>query len=248
MDPLEKNHFLKHWSHLELFDKGGCILDKVVSVIIPAFNEEMRIVNTLLAVKHIPFVSKIYVVDDGSMDQTIERVLSIDGVLLIVNDENKGKGYALKKGVESAIEQSDIIVFLDADLEESAKEAFKLIEPIINNVADVTIAKFPPSKKKGGFGLVKGLAKYVVYFYTGVKLSTVLSGQRAFKKSVLETIELDYEGYAVELGMTIDIIKKGFTIKEIEVEMFHNETERNIVGFIHRGKQFYHLLKSLIIR
>ncbi|SNR87041.1 Glycosyltransferase involved in cell wall bisynthesis [Anaerovirgula multivorans] len=221
---------------------------KNVSVIIPAFNEEKRIVNTLLAVKEVDFISKIFVVDDGSIDQTVEQALTVENIIVIKNKENKGKGHALKVGVEAAIEDSDILVFLDADLQESAKEATKLIEPLINDVADVTIAKFPPSKKKGGFGLVKNLAKYGVFLNTGVKLHTVLSGQRAFKKKVLQNIHLDYEGYAIELGMTIDIIKKGFVIKEIEVEMFHNETERNLSGFYHRGKQFYHIFKSLLGR
>lgn len=221
---------------------------KNVSVIIPAFNEEKRIVNTLLAVKEVDFISKIFVVDDGSIDQTVEQALTVENIIVIKNKENKGKGHALKVGVEAAIENSDILVFLDADLQESAKEATKLIEPLINDVADVTIAKFPPSKKKGGFGLVKNLAKYGVFLNTGVKLHTVLSGQRAFKKKVLQNIHLDYEGYAIELGMTIDIIKKGFVIKEIEVEMFHNETKRNLSGFYHRGKQFYHIFKSLLGR
>lgn len=223
-------------------------MNKKTSVIIPAFNEEERIVNTLIAVKKIDLITTIIVVNDGSTDRTNEKALSVEGVQVINTNKNVGKGHALKLGIESIISKSDIIVFLDADLQESASEAFKLIKPIVENKADVTIAKFPPSKKRGGFGLVKGLAKYAVYYNTGVKLTTVLSGQRAFKRSVLESLDFKYEGYAVELGMTIDILKKGFRVMEVEVEMFHNETERNIKGFLHRGKQFYHIFKSLIFK
>lgn len=221
-------------------------MNKNVSVIIPAFNEEKRIIATLLAIKQVNSISKIFVIDDGSIDKTAEQASTLKDIIVIKNSENKGKGYALKTGVEAALTDSDILVFLDADLQESAKEAGKLIEPIMKGEADVTIARFPPSKKKGGFGLVKKLARYGVFLNTGVKLHTVLSGQRAFKKKVLENINLDYEGYGIELGMTIDIIKKGFAIKEVEVEMYHNETGRDLSGFYHRGKQFYHIFKSLI--
>ena len=58
----------------------------------------------------------------------------------------------------------------------------------------------------------------------------------------------NYYNYALKIydGMTIDILKKGFTIKEVPVVMTHNETGRNISGFIHRFKQFYHIILILI--
>ncbi|SDK50391.1 glycosyltransferase family 2 protein [Natronincola ferrireducens] len=217
-----------------------------ISVIVPAFNEGGRIIKTLNAVKRIDIVSKIYVIDDGSKDDTVRQVEIIEDIILIKNIVNRGKGASLKKGIEEAITTSDIIVFLDADLEESAEEAIKLIYPILEDDADVTIGRFPAAKKKGGFGLVKALARYGVYFNTGIKLNTVLSGQRAFKQEVLRDLSFNYEGYGIELGMTIDILNKGYRVKEVDVTMFHNETSRNIQGFIHRGKQFWHILKVLI--
>ncbi|MCC5909923.1 MAG: glycosyltransferase family 2 protein [Clostridiaceae bacterium] len=223
-------------------------MNEVIAVIIPAYNEEKRIVETLLALKKVKSISQIYVIDDGSTDATVEKVLKIDDIILIASKENKGKGHALKLGVDEAINTSDIIVFADADLKESAEEVTELINPIINDKADVTIAKFPPPIKKGGFGLVKKLAKYGVYLYTGVILDTTLSGQRAFKKEVLQNTSFDYEGYGIELGMTIDILNQGYMIKEIHVNMFHNESQRNIKGFLHRGKQFVHILKVLTRR
>ena len=228
--------------------RGSYKLDLIISAIIPAFNEEERIVKTLLAVKKIDIISKIYVIDDGSKDNTAIEVSTLEDILLIKNPENRGKGKALSIGINAAIDSSDIIVLLDGDLEESAIEAIKLIKPILNNEADVTIAKFPPAKKKGGFGLVKKLAKYGVYMKTKVKLDTVLSGQRAFKKDVIKSINYNYEGFEIELAMTIDILNKGYIIKEVEVNMKHNETGRNIKDFLHRGKQFYHIAKTLINR
>ncbi|SES70481.1 Glycosyltransferase involved in cell wall bisynthesis [Natronincola peptidivorans] len=221
-------------------------MKKRISAIIPVFNEEKKIEETLLEIKKIDVISKIYVVNDGSTDNTAEITSKINGIVLINCLSNNGKGAALKMGVKIALEESDIIIFLDGDLGKTVREANKLLEPIISNTTDVTIAKFPPAKKKGGLGFVKKLAKYGVYYYTGKKLDTVLSGQRAFKKSVLKSISLDYRGFEVELGMTIEILKKGFIIKEVDVNMVHNETGRDLQGFIHRGKQFKAILYKLL--
>lgn len=79
---------------------------------------------------------------------------------------------------------------------------------------------------------------------TGVELDATLSGQRIFKREVLEKFDEIPFGYGVEVGMTIDILKYGFKIKEVLVNMTHNETGRNLKGFIHRGKQYYHIKKG----
>lgn len=221
-------------------------MNKVVTAIIPAYNEEGRIRNTVLALKGIEYIQHIYVIDDGSTDGTYDVANSIDGIDVINQYPNRGKGEALYKGLQLALKDSDIIVFADADLEESAEDIEKLITPILENKADVTIAKFPPAKRKGGFGFVKKLAKEGVYINTGKRMDTVLSGQRAFKSEVLRQINSRYKGYGVELGMIIDILNRGYSVMEVDVNMYHNETGRNLSGFIHRGKQFWHVLTVLI--
>ena len=137
-------------------------------------------------------------------------------------------------------------MFLDADLRQSASEAYKLLLPIINNTADVTIARFKPSDKPGGFGLVKALAAGGVKFFTGQKLTTALSGQRAFKRHVLENISPVPDGYSLEVGMLIDILTKGYRVVEVDVDMYHDVTGRNWHGFVHRGTQFLDILKILV--
>ena len=163
-------------------------MNPYLSIIIPAYNEENKIKDTLENIKDIKEISEIIVVDDGSSDNTskIAKEVKSDKITVITQDKNRGKGYALNNGLKIAMEKADIIGFLDADLGSSSSEVSKLITPILNDEADVIIAKFPPAKKKGGLGFVKGLAKESVYEMTGVKLDATLSGQRIFKKEVLE--------------------------------------------------------------
>lgn len=222
-------------------------MNPYVSIIIPAYNEENKIKDTLENIKNIETINEIIVVDDGSKDKTTEiaKAVQSDKIKVFKLEKNKGKGFALNYGLDIAMKNADIIGFLDGDLGSSSSEVAKLITPVLNDESDVVIAKFPPAKKKGGLGFVKGLAKESVLEMTGVELDATLSGQRIFKKEVLEKFDEIPFGYGVEVGMTIDILKYGYKIKEVLVNMTHSETGRDLKGFIHRGKQYYHIKKVL---
>lgn len=222
-------------------------MNPYISIIIPAYNEEDKIKDTLESIKDIEVINEVIVVDDGSSDKTTEKASEVKSnkIKVFKLEQNRGKGYALNYGLEKAMEKADIIGFLDGDLGSSSSEVKKLITPILNDEADVIIAKFPPAKKKGGLGFVKGLAKQSVLDMTGEELDATLSGQRLFKREVLEQFDEIPFGYGVEVGMTIDILKKGYKIKEVLVNMTHSETGRDLKGFIHRGKQYYHIKKVL---
>ena len=227
--------------------KGEISMNPYISIIIPAYNEEDKIKDTLENIKDINEINEILVIDDGSSDKTTEIANSIESekIKVFTLDKNRGKGYALNYGLKIAMKNATIIGFLDGDLGSTSSEVKKLITPILNNEADVIIAKFPPATKKGGLGFVKRLAKESVLEMTGKELDATLSGQRIFKKEVLEKFKEMPYGYGVEVGMTIDILKHGYTVKEVLVNMTHSETGRNLKGFIHRGKQFYHIKKVL---
>lgn len=215
---------------------------KVVAVI-PSYNEEENILNTIKNVEKIDLIDEIVIVDDGSSDRTSEIVSKLD-VKLITLKKNSGKGYAIKKAIEEL--DYKYLVLLDGDLGDSSYEVNSLIKPVLNNESDVTIARFGKAKKKGGFGLVKNLAKYGVYFYTGEKIDTTLSGQRVYKKKVVDNITYIPNRFGVEVAMTVGTFRNNFKIKEVDVTMSHSETGRDINGFIHRGRQFIDILITLI--
>lgn len=216
--------------------------NKVVAVI-PSYNEEENILATIKSVKEIDLIDEIVIVDDGSSDKTSEIVSKLD-VKLIKLKKNSGKGYAIKKAIEEI--DYKYLVLLDGDLGKSSYEVNNLIKPVLNNESDVTIARFGKAKKKGGFGLVKNLAKYGVYFYTGEKIDTTLSGQRVYKKEVVDNISYIPNRFGVEVAMTVGTFRNNFKIKEVDVTMSHSETGRDINGFIHRGRQFLDILITLI--
>src|SRR5690606_35397185 len=119
------------------------------SVIIPAWNEADRMGITLQHLRELrtkEMVHEIIVVDDGSSDDSW-RTAEHYADRVIRHARRRGKGAALQTGWRDAV--GDIILFLDADLGDSAAHAYNLIDPIRSGVADMTIAKLPPASKKG---------------------------------------------------------------------------------------------------
>ncbi len=216
---------------------------KVVAVI-PVYNEENFIKNTIENIKKIDIIDEIIVVDDGSTDRTQEIVKRLD-VTFIRLEKNRGKGYAISEAIKNS--NFDYLVMIDGDLGRTSDEVMKLILPAINREADVIIARFQKPKKKGGFGLVKNLANKGVYYYTGKNITSTLSGQRVYSREVIDSIDYIPNRFGVEVAMTVETLRRGFTIKEVDVQMTHRETGRNLEGFMHRGKQFFNILITLII-
>ncbi|PTX52189.1 glycosyl transferase family 2 [Melghirimyces profundicolus] len=215
----------------------------VVSAVVPAYNEEQRIGSTLKALRRIREVDEIIVVDDGSKDTTAQQARRYADCVVSL-PRNVGKGEAINQGVNYAT--GTVFLFIDADLKEHARLCGALLEPVLKGESDMTIARFPASQKKGGFGLVKGLARSGVRCLTGYHLEAVLSGQRAVTRELMTHIGRAFPGFGVEVGMTVRALKNGYSVKEIPLPMNHRETGRDLKGFLHRGKQFVSILKTLI--
>lgn len=217
-----------------------------VLALIPAFNEETTIGQTVQAVISLPSVDRVLVIDDGSTDGTAGRAFQA-GAEVLSQSVNLGKGEALNLGLREFRE--DILLLLDGDLGGSAAEAGKLVAPLLDELADMTIARFPKPGKKGGFGLVKGLAAWGIRSMTGLRAEAPLSGQRALTRAVVKSLGYFASGYGVEVGLTIDTARKGFRILEVETTMHHyGQTGRNLRGFLHRGKQFVHVARVIMGR
>ncbi|WP_282580192.1 glycosyltransferase family 2 protein [Natroniella sulfidigena] len=218
-------------------------MNKLISILIPAYNEAERIGDTISAIQSLTeFDPEIIVINDGSSDQTAKIVKQFD-VRLIDLEVNQGKGAALNQGLKQA--EGEIIALLDADLGETAVEVEKLLLPVIQQEADLTIAQFPAAKKKGGFGLVKGLARLGLNYLADFEATEPLSGQRVLTRELVDYLKGFRAGFGVEVAMTIEAIRGGFKVKEVPVRMSHRETGRDLAGFKHRGQQFKDVLAVL---
>ncbi len=215
---------------------------KRVVALIPAYNEAKNITATVAALSELSEVNEVVVVDDASTDQTGDLAVAA-GARVISMYSNKGKGAALNEGSKQI--EADVVMLLDGDLGYSARDARLLLEPVLDGRADMTVAHFPPPRLKGGFGLVKGLARKGIKFFTGLEMQSPLSGQRVMTRPVMDKLLPFASGYGVEVGLTIKAARSGFKVLEVPVQMTHAETGRDLKGFLHRGRQFYHVARVL---
>ena len=212
---------------------GGLV---IVSAVIPAFNEADRIEGTIRALRSVKDIDEIIVVDDGSCDGTAACAKEAGAGLVVELAQNSGKGEALSRGVLAAA--GDVLCFVDADLGQSAAEFSGLLAPVMRGEADMVVAAWPKSKKKAGFGLVKGLARAGIRILTGFRPDSPLSGQRVLRREVWENGCFSKSGFGVEVGLTVKCLQEGYRVLEVPVEMKHRETGRSFSGFMHRGRQF----------
>ncbi len=215
-----------------------------VLVVLPAYNEEDIIADTIDSLTEVFDRRQILVVNDGSTDDTL-RIAEEKGVMAISLDVNSGKGRAMNTAWQTV--PSDIYLFVDADLGKSAGKMSQLLPPVLEGFADMSIADIPaPRRHKGGFGLVKLLANRALARYAGYTTGCPLSGQRAIRRSLIEDIGGFEDGYGIELDLTISALCKNYKLIEVPIRnVTHRFTGRDLAGFKHRGRQFLHLLKTI---
>lgn len=215
-----------------------------IACLIPAHNEVGRVGDTVRAVKKDLPVGEIIVIDDASTDATAEEARAAGADKVIVLDKNLGKGGALNRGLSATT--ADILLLLDADVGDSAIEAAKLLEPILMDAADMSIALLPKLKKKSGFGLVVRLAKWGIRWLGRLDVTTPLSGLRAVKREAVTHIGGFESGWGVEIALTVRAQRAGYRIVEVPTNFTHRVTGRSIGGFIQRGSQFAHVARFIL--
>ena len=226
-----------------------------VAVIIPARNEADRIQATVRAAARLGGVGLVVVVDDGSRDGTAAAARRA-GAAVMRHARNRGKSAAMETGAEAVrlLDQREHrdaprhLLFLDADLADTAALAGPLTEPVIAGNADMTIAVFAATVKLGGHGLVVGLSGAGIRRATGWQPTQPLNGQRCLTRAAFEAARPLAHGWGAETGLTIDLLRKGLRVTEVEVELAHRATGTGLRAQLHRAHQLADVARALAAR
>jgi len=226
-----------------------------VAIVIPAKNESDRIQATVKAAAGLPGADMLIVVDDGSADDT-GLVAENAGAIVLRHARSRGKGAALETGAEAVglLERSEErelprhLLFLDADLAESAAHAAPLMQPVRDGQADMTIAVFSERVRAGGHGFVVALSGSGIRRATGWLPAQPLNGQRCLTRAAFEAARPLAPGWGVETGMTIDLLRLGLRVSEVEVPMAHRATGGDWHAQLHRARQFTDVAWALAVR
>ncbi|MFG1947346.1 glycosyltransferase family 2 protein [Nonomuraea sp. NPDC048826] len=221
------------------------------AVVIPAKNEADRIGLTVTSALGLPGVDLVVVVDDGSTDQT-GRVARAAGAKVVRHSRNRGKAAAMETGAEAVRLLDDgaarHLLFLDADLAGTAEAAAALAEPVRSGLADMTIAAFTNRVKLAGHGIVVRLSRDGIRRATGFEASQPLNGQRCLTREAFEAARPLAHGFGVETALTIDLLRKGFRVVEVEVDMAHRATGSDWRSQLHRARQLRDVALALAAR
>ncbi len=226
-----------------------------VAVVIPARNEADRIQATVTAAALLPGVGVVVVIDDGSRDATAKAAQRA-GAVVTRHARSRGKGAAMETGAEAVrlLDQREQrhhprhLLFLDADLGDTAGQAGPLIDPVRAGTADMTIAIFTSIVKLGGHGLVVGLSGAGIGRATGWRPVQPLNGQRCLTRTAFEAARPLARGWGAETGLTIDLLRQGLRVTEVQVEMAHRATGTGLRAQLHRAHQLADVARALATR
>ncbi len=213
--------------------------------IVAAHNEADRIGTTLDAVRDALPGARLIVADDASRDGTREEAMA-HGAWLISRRRPHGKGGNVGAAAEAVVGEfgdEAVVLLCDGDLEDSACELRELVEEVERGDCDLAIGAFA-SPEGGGFGVALGYARRAVHERTGAELRAPMSGQRAMRASTLRELLPFADGWGLELGMTIDALRAGLRVRELELPLTHRVTGRAPAAFLHRARQLWDLRRA----
>jgi glycosyltransferase involved in cell wall biosynthesis len=195
--------------------------NKTIAVVIPAFNEEVKIGSVIDGIPQ--FVDDIIVIDDGSHDRT-SQIVKEKGAIVVRHRKNKGVGAAFKSGVKKVLSMDiDLMVNIDADGQFNPQDISKLLDPIINGEADfVTASRFIDKNLYPTMSAVKFHGnKFMSWFISkiiGERFYDVSCGFRAYSKETLQRLNL-FGQFTYTQETFIDLAFKEMTIQEVPIKV-----------------------------
>ncbi|MEY2399208.1 MAG: hypothetical protein QOJ00_2382 [Actinomycetota bacterium] len=210
--------------------------------LVAAKDAAQRIAPTVTALAGLAGIDEVWVVDDGSVDETA-AVAAGAGARVVRLDSNVGKGGALAAGV-AATPHATRYLLADADLADTATGLRALLD---DDASALVIGVLPSAGRRGGFGFVKRFAAAGIRRACGLVTDAPLSGQRVVDAALLRSLTLAPR-FGVEVGMTIDAARSGVTVTERPVDVDHAHTGRSWRGFVHRARQGRDIAAALLPR
>jgi glycosyltransferase involved in cell wall biosynthesis len=214
-------------------------------IIVAAHEEADRIGATLAALALAFPQADVWVADDGSRDATGD-IARAAGARVVGSWRRIGKGGAVTEAAREALRharssspraaQDTVFLLCDGDLAASAGELPSLVHAVCDGQAELAVAAFR-RREGGGLGIAVAFARWAIRRRCGFEATAPISGQRALSAGTLEDVLPFARGFGMEVGMTIDAVRAGRGVVEVELDLAHRATGRSLGGFAHRGRQ-----------
>ena len=199
---------------------------EIAAVLVAARDEEGVIADMVEALRAAFREAQVIVADDGSRDGTAAAAESAGAQVLRLPARGKGQALTLAERVAPA----GRLLLVDADVEGD-------LTGLVAADGDLAIAAFA-ERQGGGFGLAKQTGRALVRALSGYRAKEPLSGQRSLSQAAREACFPLAAGFGCEVRMTVDAVRAGLGVSELQLPLRHRATGRDPAGFAHRGRQF----------
>ena len=197
-----------------------------IAIVIPAYNEEGTLAETIRGFSNALPEAQVWVVDNCSTDRTGEiaygtlKELGCEGG--VIDEPRKGKGNAVRRAFRDV--DADIYLLTDADMTYPAEQARELLAPIVDRSADMVVGdrhsggNYAAENKRALNGFGNTLVRRLVNILFRSELADIMSGYRAFSRRFVKNYPILVEGFEIETDMTLHALDKRFRIIELPVE------------------------------
>lgn len=217
-----------------------------IAVIIPCYNEELTIAKVINDFKGGLPEADIYVYDNNSKDNTGK--IARDHGAIVVKESRQGKGNVVRAMFRDI--DADIYIMVDGDDTYPAEAARELIQPIINNEADMVIGDrlsngtYEKENKRAFHNLGNNLVQGLIGLLFKNEIKDIMTGYRAFNRFFVKTMPVMSEGFQIETEMSIHALDKKFRLKEIPIE--YRDRPDGSESKLNTFRDGYRVIKTLL--
>ena len=230
-------------------DISGSDNSGTVAVVIPARNEAARIALTVLAALRLPRVGPVVVVDDASTDSTA-RVAEESGARVVRQPSALGRAEAQRRGVAAVREMAGTgrlcLLFLDADLGQSAERAVGLLEPVLTGAADLALGVAAGGRDRARAATRR--ARAGVLRTTGFTASEPLGGELCLGAAAFAAASAGPSPVVPGPGLIIDLLRQGFRVVEVPLELAHRPSRQGLRATLRELRRYREVGREVAAR